>query len=155
MQHLNLLWEEQKLEPKSAAWFKTPKPKEELYDLEKDPYELENLAGKLHLQDTLDFFRKSMDKWIVETGDLGQYPEKELMENWFPEGKPRKLTSLISKIKGGKIHLEHPDEGATIVWKKSPDSVWSVYSNALDFNKSIEAKAVRIGYDQSPLTTFN
>jgi arylsulfatase A-like enzyme len=155
MQHLNLLWEEQKLEPKSAAWFKTPKPKEELYDLEKDPYELENLAGKLHLQDTLDFFRKSMDKWIVETGDLGQYPEKELMENWFPEGKSRKLTSLISKIKGGKIHLEHPDEGATIVWKKSPDSVWSVYSIALDFNKSIEAKAVRIGYDQSPLTTFN
>ena len=33
MQYLNQLWEAQELEPNAAAWFKTPKPKEELYNL--------------------------------------------------------------------------------------------------------------------------
>ena len=155
MQQLNQLWEAQELELNAAAWFKIPKPIEELYDLEQDPYELKNLAGEIEFKDTLAFFRDRLDQWIVETRDLGEYSEKELINKWFPNGNPRVLSPLSNKVEAGKIYFNHSDEGATIVWKKTKDSVWSIYSEPLDFLNSIEAKAVRIGYDDSPILTFN
>lgn len=155
MQYLNKMWEAQKLKASAATWFKTPKPKEELYDLEQDPYELNNLTDNLKLLDTLIFLRNRLDQWILETKDLGRYPEKELISKWFPEGKPQKLSPLLNKVEAGKISLNHPEKDITIVWKKAQDSVWSVYFKPLDVSKSIQAKAVKIGYSDSPIFTLD
>lgn len=155
MQNLNQLWEAKKLEAHVALWFKTPKPIEELYNLEHDPYELKNLANKVEFQDTLNFLRDRMDQWIVQTQDLGEIPEKELINKWFPKGKPSVLSALTNKNDAGKISLNHSDKNATIVWKKTQDSIWYIYSKPLDDSLSIQAKAVRIGYNDSPITTLN
>lgn len=155
MQNLNQLWEAKKLEAHAALWFKTPKPLEELYNLEHDPYELKNLANEVGLQDTLNFLRDRMDQWIAETKDLGEIPEKELINRWFPEGKPTVLSALTNKIEAGRISLNHSDKNATIVWKKIQDSIWYIYSKPLDDSVSIQAKAVRIGYNDSPISTLN
>mgnify|MGYP003316565138 CR=1 FL=1 len=155
MKHLNKLWDANELEDNASLWFKTPKPNEELYNLENDPYELKNLVSKVELQDTLAFLRKRLDRWIIETEDLGEFPEIELIKKWFPEGKPQKLSPLLNKVEAGKISLNHPDKGITIVWKKAQDSVWSVYSKPLDISKFIQAKAVKIGYNDSPIFTLD
>ena len=55
------------------------RPPEELYDLDADPYELENLAADSGYQDTLVKMRTALARWIVETGDQGQEPESETM----------------------------------------------------------------------------
>ena len=154
MQYLNQLWKTGELKPNNAAWFKTPKPKEELYDLENDPYELNNLAKKPILKDTLFFLREILNKWIVETNDLGEYSEKKLIKEWFPNGEAPKISPLKSKIANNKIYLDHEDEGVSIVWKKAKDTVWSIYNTPLDFSKNIQVKAVRIGYEDSPIKSF-
>ena len=154
MQYLNQLWKLGELKPNNAAWFKTPKPKEELYDLENDPYELNNLAKKPILKDTLFFLREILNKWIVETNDLGEYSEKKLIKEWFPNGEAPKISPLKSKIANNKIYLDHEDEGVSIVWKKAKDTVWSIYNTPLDFSKNIQVKAVRIGYEDSPIKSF-
>lgn len=46
------------------------RPPEELYDLENDPLELENLAGRSEFQDTLKEMRKALEEWQLETKDL-------------------------------------------------------------------------------------
>lgn len=51
------------------------RPAEELYDLESDPYELQNLAEDPFQQDRLRQFREQLDQWIIETGDLGEVDE--------------------------------------------------------------------------------
>ncbi len=51
------------------------KPVEELYDLEKDPHEINNLAADPEYKDKLDFLRKSLTEWQLEIGDLGLLPE--------------------------------------------------------------------------------
>ena len=155
MKYLNQMWETQQLDPNAAAWFRTPKPSEELYDLEQDPYELNNLAEKPGLKDTLTFLRNRLERWIVETQDLGEYAEKELINKWLPEGKPQKLSTLSKKIEGGKVILNHSDQGASIIWKNTQDSVWSIYTKPLDASKAIQAKAVRIGFSDSPIITLN
>lgn len=55
-----------------------PRPAEELYDLENDPWELHNLAGQpayAHLQDSL---HQLMGGWIRSSRDLGFLPESEI-----------------------------------------------------------------------------
>ncbi|MCE9527818.1 MAG: sulfatase [Planctomycetales bacterium] len=58
------------------------KPPEELYDLENDPYEINNLAtsASAEHQRELKEMSAALDKWIVETKDLGAVSEKELIQ---------------------------------------------------------------------------
>jgi arylsulfatase A-like enzyme len=51
------------------------RPAEELYDLQNDPHETDNLAGLPEFEDELVRHRKILEDWILETGDEGQYPE--------------------------------------------------------------------------------
>ncbi len=48
---------------------------EEFYDLEKDPWELTNLADDPGYQDELVRHRKILETWITRTNDQGQFPE--------------------------------------------------------------------------------
>ena len=58
------------------------KPREELYDLETDPYEINNLADaeSVLIQKVRKEMSDALDKWIVDTKDLGEVPEKELIK---------------------------------------------------------------------------
>ncbi len=53
------------------------RPTEELYDLKKDPYELNNLATNPDYEEALKKHADVLEKWITATGDKGQYPEDE------------------------------------------------------------------------------
>lgn len=54
--------------------FEAPRPKEELYDVTADPYEVDNLAGDESHVDALKTMRKKLDDWEKRTGD--RVPEK-------------------------------------------------------------------------------
>ncbi len=64
--------------PDTQAAFWKPRPSEELYDLETDPYELRNLAGSGAHRDVLDRFRAALDAHLLEVRDVGVLPEYEL-----------------------------------------------------------------------------
>jgi len=155
MKELNKLWKENLLIKDHRLWFETPKPKEELYDLTKDPYELNNLADKISLKDTLFFLREVLDQWIIDTNDLGEYSEKELIKKWFYKGKSKELESLTEIRKNNKVFLKHKDKGATIVWRDNRDSIWKIYKKPLEYSNSILAKAVRIGYKDSEILSMD
>jgi uncharacterized sulfatase len=69
-----------KLNPVQMQFFARTKPREELYDLDADPYEVKNLADAPDHQATLREMRAALDRWIVDTKDLGEVPEKELIK---------------------------------------------------------------------------
>jgi len=76
---LNLMKElhaQGKLTPVQALFMAPRKPDEELYDLQKDPYEVNNLAASPKHRQTLKKMRVILENWIKNTGDLGQFPEK-------------------------------------------------------------------------------
>ena len=78
MRHLTSLNLKGKLSKEHDLWFRVPKLREELYDLENDPFELSNLSNKPEYLDQLNSLSKVMDNWIEEIDDLGRIPEKEL-----------------------------------------------------------------------------
>ena len=74
------LAEEGKLTPPQAAPYGA-RVAEELYDLQKDPDEVVNLAADPAYQERLLVMRRQLEAWIKDTDDKGQYPRsKEAMD---------------------------------------------------------------------------
>jgi len=71
------LYTDGKLDSIQSRFLSDERPSEELYDLEKDPYELNNLAGNSAHSETLNKYSSILEEWIVATDDKGQYPENE------------------------------------------------------------------------------
>ena len=57
--------------------FASTRPREELYEWTEDRFQVHNLAGDPAHDKTLIEMRRRLDRWIRETGDLGQQPETE------------------------------------------------------------------------------
>jgi N-sulfoglucosamine sulfohydrolase len=87
-QHLEYLW----LAPSIRSWeeaykngqcneiqsrFWLPKPAEELYDSENDPWEINNLADDPAFTEILNRMRTTCDEWIMQTRDAGFIPEAD------------------------------------------------------------------------------
>ena len=63
------LRKEDKLNEHQQRSFVAPRPEEELYDLEADPHELNNLAGQQEYQQIQQELRAVLDQWQEETFD--------------------------------------------------------------------------------------
>src|SRR5262245_59899893 len=68
---------EGKLTPAQAALCAPTMPEEELYDLEVDPHEIQNLAKSPTHTETLHRLRGVLERWIDETNDQGRSLEPE------------------------------------------------------------------------------
>ncbi len=74
---MHRLHAENKLDTVQARFFSEERPKEELYDINVDPFELANLANNPKYAKTLAQYADILENWIIETDDKGQYPENE------------------------------------------------------------------------------
>lgn len=92
-QHLNYLWKA----PATQAWereylagncnevqsiFWNPKPYEELYDTENDPWEINNLASNPEYNEVLEEMRSAYSNWVREIKDPGFIPEGQMVERF-------------------------------------------------------------------------
>ena len=88
-QHIGYLWKAPSMRSWEAEYvagrcnevqsrFFRPKPVEELYDTEKDPWEVNNLAGKPAYQAVLLRMREENSQWMKEIRDAGFIPEGEV-----------------------------------------------------------------------------
>ncbi|MES2597990.1 MAG: sulfatase [Verrucomicrobiota bacterium] len=75
-------WEERAKTDENAAKIVNryrQRPAEELYDLDVDPFELNNLAGEAAQAGQLQSMRQSLDDWMKSTGDTRQSFAKPLL----------------------------------------------------------------------------
>jgi arylsulfatase A-like enzyme len=80
LQSLRALHAAGKLDPlQEKLLFAPTRPKEELYDLTADPFEVKNLAGDPAYRSVLEEMRKRLADWEVQTDDKGRKPEPEAM----------------------------------------------------------------------------
>ena len=56
------------------------RPAEELYDCEKDPYELNNLAGESKYRKMMNSFQRRLFLWMNEQRDKGIVTEMQAFE---------------------------------------------------------------------------
>jgi len=77
MNKMEELFAKKKLTDEQARLWRKDRPAEELYDLNKDPHELHNLADAPNYQEQLMKMRTQLNEWIKKTDNKGKYPEDE------------------------------------------------------------------------------
>ncbi|HYI94209.1 MAG TPA: hypothetical protein VEX68_11745, partial [Bryobacteraceae bacterium] len=68
---------EGKLNATQQLFMAPRKPDVELYDVNADPHEVNNLAAKPEHASLMKQYAKRLDKWIKETGDQGRVRENQ------------------------------------------------------------------------------
>ena len=152
-----------------------PRPAEELYDTQNDPYEINNLANDPEYERELKRLRGALDEWLREVGDMGRISESEMVRSWYPNNKqPVTAAPLFIPIceenygiepslEGGRfkhpvlIQIYCPTQGASIAYtfEEKENPRWLLYTKPLRLPKGrtvLRAKAVRIGFKESSET---
>jgi hypothetical protein len=149
-----------------------PRPAEELYDTQADPWETVNLATEPRYAQELARLRRALDAWIDEVGDMGRIPETEMVRQWYPEGvQPRTAAPVFVPVCESSPGIETATEGgafegpvllqfycatqgASMAYTFDPgeDPHWQLYTAPLclpEGQSTVRARAIRIGYEES------
>ncbi len=142
-------------------WFAQSKPEEELYDLEVDPHELNNLIDNPQYKEKADELRTELKKWMDDIEDVGFTPEIEMIsEMWDGKETPPLTESPILTISETKVSIDCATPGASIGYKviregQEPDS-WQVYTGPFELKMDdiLKFQAHRIGYEPSQIQEY-
>jgi len=140
-QHLEYLWRSRavrdweqlnyinKLNEVQSAYWKT-KPYEELYDIVKDPHNINNLATDPKYSKVLASMSKATDKWIAEIKPLDVFPEPMMVEI-------DKNSVLFDSIKGGNYPLMKIHKVARMSARAAEKDFKKLYAYTKDKNPVI------------------
>lgn len=81
-----------KLDAKQDRMFASPRPPEELYDLDSDPFEFHNLATLPKHRTKLERLCAELERWTEETKDMGETPED-------PMAREMELQSYLNAVR--------------------------------------------------------
>jgi hypothetical protein len=157
-----------------------PRPVEELYDTQADPFEIHNLATDPCYAPELERLRVALDAWIAEVGDMGTIPESEMVRQWYPDGvQPQTAAPLFIPICQDSPGIEPAQDGGTYTapllvqlycatqgasmaytFEQGGHPRWLLYHEPLRLpvgQTTFRARAIRIGYKESEesTATFN
>ena len=172
MQDLLRLHAEGELDGPAARLLSGGRPAEELYDLEADPYEIENLADDPAHADVLSELRTAMDERLRELGDRGHVDEAQMVEQMWPDGEqPTTATpTFVPNAPENRMTEATPDggeftapvtvtihcdtQGASIVYstERTEDPHWKLYTGPIELTEGtteVRTKAIRYGYEES------
>jgi len=126
-QHLDYLWRAPSIRSWEKAYlngecnetqsiFWNPKPAEELYDTENDPWEVNNLANDPAYKDVLERMRKANKGWVSKIYDTGFIPEAEMNDRSAGE-------SFYDYVRSDKIDLQSVIDAAGLATLGDPGSL--------------------------------
>ena len=140
------------LDANQALWFRQSKAEEELFDTEKDPYELNNIAEDPQYKDILIAMRQECVRWMKKIDDKGLIDEKEMIASFYPNRKVRQTKAPIIKINDLDVTVEAITPGSRLGFRyaseKNPHYGWMHYKQPISSipNDTLEIIAHRIGY---------
>jgi len=124
-QYIEYLWNSPSMKSWDSAYktgqlnevqsrFFNTKPVEELFDCEKDPDNIYNLAGQKEYNEVLKRMRLANEKWIISTKDAGFIPEARKEEL-------SKTTTVFEYTRSGAYNIEKILETADMASSKDPN----------------------------------
>ncbi len=80
------------------------KPFEEFYDLETDPYEVNNIIDDPKYADRINNFRDALQNWQKEINDQGFIPENKIVEAFWPNLIQPKTENVEFKMRDDGLY---------------------------------------------------
>ena len=152
-----------------TLWMRTSRPPEELYDVRRDPHQIDNLAGAPAHRRTLERMRSAVSGWMTRIGDQGLINEAEMIDRMWPGGvqpvtarpyivprrsttKPERQESIV--VTGPmEVVIYVPTQGASVGYTTDTgaNAKWRLYTGPILVRgpMTLRAKAIRYGYKES------
>ena len=141
------------------SWFEK-RPIEEFYDLDKDPYQLNNVIHDSAYTNIIQEFRNELDKWRDRGNDATLIPEAKLRASMLNAKGEQCVTEqpiVVQDEINHKIYVSNLTDHASIGYSFD-GKVWEVYTGAFtvpNHIKTVYVKAVRYGWKESDPVVFN
>ena len=151
MKELRKMYENNELNEIQKIWLELI-PELQLYDLNEDPYEINNLAYDPNYKEKVLLLENVLEQWIEKNNFHGHLEEEDLIEVFWPENTQPQTTEPLYSLEDGFLHLKNNDvsKDASIGFSYDGKN-WEVYSEPIEVkkNKKIYLKAVRYGWKES------
>jgi arylsulfatase A-like enzyme len=160
MQELLKLRDSGLLNEIQTQWFRTSKDEEELFDILRDPYELNNLAKDPAHAEKLVELRNELNNWMTSVEDKGLMSEGDLIQSMWPGAvQPITLSPVATKRgNNSEIALRSQTEGSSIGYQileqgEVVNGVWEIYKDPLtiDDSQRLAVVAHRLGFAPSEI----
>ncbi len=161
MQELLKMRDAGKLNKHQALWFKTSKPNEELFDIENDPHELNNIADDPNYAEVLNTLREECLRWMTDIDDKGLVDERELIELFYPNGNAQLTAAPKIEITSKKVSVSTTDTGVRVGYRyrseKAPHLGWKHYTQPIDqkVGDTLEIITHRLGFKYGITTVID
>ncbi len=151
-----------KLSGPTAYWFRPAKTKEEFYDCQTDPFNLNNRIDDPQYAAKIKELRDALDHFVTDIHDKASIPEAQMIEQMWPGGVQPKTDQPIISIKGGTVQISCATVGSSIGYilsekelKPDLNSGWQLYKDPIKTNgaKYLYVITNRIGYADSKIVT--
>lgn len=143
----------------AAYIFRDSRDDEELYDLEKDPDEIHNLAGLPEYRERLQKMRKQLASWQLNVHDKGLIDEYNLIQLFWPGLVQPATEKVVITTEKELVKLSCPTQSASIGYQLD-DQIgserWLLFHEPLKLKKGqkLVVRAKRIGYKISEPIEF-
>ena len=147
-------WQAGKATPEQASWFQ-PTPEHQLYDLQNDPHEVINLAGRPEYRQVQRRLARALARRLREIGDTSDTPEPEMRRRLLTENGEVPVTpSPRIRLQRGRYRITASDNAS--IGYRVDEGPWQLYRGPLELKSAgatLEARAVRYGLAASPVVT--
>jgi hypothetical protein len=151
MRELRRLHEAGALDRAQEIWFQ-PVGRERLFDTRSDPWELRNLASDPAHAAVLARMRAALDAWLGRIDDTQAISEDALVARFQPRGEPEVTPAPAISVVGQQVSIRSDAPGASLGYRIGAGR-WRLYTEPFEAppGSSVRAKAVRYGWDESPV----
>ena len=137
-----------------SQWFE-PVGREQLYDVMKDPHELENLIGDPAHAQVRGELSAALDAFLARVGDTGTEPEALMRSRFLNDGQIPLTPAPYLENNAGAQRLLSPI-GASIGYQTTENERWRLYVDPLPKDLVItNIKSVRYGWRESPIVKIS
>jgi arylsulfatase A-like enzyme len=132
-----------------SLWFRPP-GEEQLYDLELDPFEVNNLAGNPDYAVELVRLRAALDQRLAKVGDWSEEAESAMVARFGFEGERRVTPAPTIVVENDRLTVRAVEPGSSLGYSID-GGPWRLYRGPVTIEpaQSVEAKAVRYGWEES------
>lgn len=135
-----------------AQWFE-PTGVWRLFDLQRDPFELHNLAAERDHRDTLKRLQGALDDFLNSVGDTAAAAEQEMRARLLEDGEVPTTPAPTAAVVDDRITLSS-GINASIGYRYAGEKSWRLYVQPLDSDgRTLQAKAVRYGWRESSIVS--
>ncbi len=143
------------LDTAQSIWFEAPTSAEELYDCEKDPHQINNLAADKSHRSQLKKMRKAYKKEWIEAynKEWSTWAESDFIEQRLVEGKKPQVEPINFEIEEGAVRITNDPTIYSISYRinrggKNLTKNYNLYQGAIQLDKGDTMSIImeRIGH---------